>query len=135
MWALTTWTSSVSGFLEREMLIAGGAFQTAGGAGRIANKVARWVQESDFDRGEVNGDGRVDLADSIFVLNCLFADGSEPGCMKSADANDDGRIDLGDVIYVLSYLFADGPEPPVPFGECGPDPTPDDLTCVSPGQC
>ena len=84
-----------------------------------------------FVRGDTNADGDRNVTDAVFVLEHLFGGGTEPPCAKSADANDSGRVDITDAVHVLNFLFADGPPPPAPFPECGPDPTPDDLTCLS----
>ena len=65
----------------------------------------------------------------VFVLSHLFGGGGTPPCMKAADVNDTGVIDLTDGVLVLNFLFAMGAEPGMPFAECGPDPTPDELTC------
>ncbi len=82
-----------------------------------------------FQRGNANADARVDIADAIFVLTHLFAHGPAPSCTDAGDANDDGTIDIADAIKILGHLFAQaGPLPP-PFGECGIDPTSDDLDC------
>jgi len=88
-----------------------------------------------FERGDVNIDGRVDLADAIYMLSSLFRNGPELSCMKAADSNDNGKIELADAIYLLSYFFTEGPEPAMPFGECGADPTEDDLSCESFSLC
>ncbi|MBN1421175.1 MAG: hypothetical protein JXP34_20550 [Planctomycetes bacterium] len=91
--------------------------------------------ETPFTRSDPNADGRMDLGDPVFVLNYLFASGAAPTCLRAADCNDDGAIDLGDPIALLGTIFAGGPPPPPPYLECGPDPTPDDLSCESFGQC
>ena len=54
-----------------------------------------------------------------------------PSCRKAADANDSGTIDIADPVFLLNALFSGGPSPPATFAECGPDPTIDDLTCLS----
>lgn len=83
-----------------------------------------------FKRGDVNADGKVDIADAIRQLFCLFADPCvEHWCPDASDANDDGRSNIADAITILSYLFARGAPPPPPFLECGLDPTPDDIGC------
>jgi hypothetical protein len=89
-----------------------------------------------FQRGDANGDGKVDISDSIFSLGCQFLGSRCPECLKAADANDDGRFDLADAIYSLSWIFRGGPilPPPGPF-ECGTDPTPDALPCASFSPC
>ena len=57
--------------------------------------------------GDVNGDGALNIADAIAVLQFLFGE-PKPAipCMKAADANDDDALNIADAITVLSYLFA-----------------------------
>jgi hypothetical protein len=88
-----------------------------------------------FIRGEVNGDGNVDLSDAVAVLGYLFLGSEEPGCLKSADTNDTGALDLTDPVYLLGFLFLGGPSPPGPHPECGVDRTKDDLGCESSAPC
>jgi len=88
-----------------------------------------------FLRGDANSDNQYDIADAIFLLQYLFAGGDAPTCLKAADSNDSGSLDVADAVYLLGYLFAAGPEPPEPFGACGLDPTPDELTCEAFGAC
>ena len=89
-----------------------------------------------FDRANVNGDASVNLADTMVILNYLFGSGARPGCMKAADSNDDSTVNIADAMFILNYLFASSIEPPPPFGYCGYDPTPDDLSCnQSPAGC
>ena len=87
-----------------------------------------------FHRGDANGDTRVDISDPIRLLNYLFLDAAEPGCLDATDANDDGRADISDAIFLLEDLFAPYLESlipaPGPF-DCGLDPTTDDLGCAS----
>jgi hypothetical protein len=84
-----------------------------------------------FRRGSSNGDATLDIADAIFTLNHLFGSGAPPSCLDAADANDDGTLDISDAIALLSHLFGGGGDLPPPFTTCGPDPTDDDLTCLS----
>jgi len=93
-----------------------------------------------FRRGDTNQDGRVDIADAIGGLCCLFT--SEQGCNRCdcrdvLDGNDDGKLDIGDPIYLLNYLFASGPILKPPFVSCGQDPTVDPLDCqfFDPSAC
>ncbi len=44
------------------------------------------VAESSFLRGDVDGDGRVQLTDAVRLFEHLFREGSEPGCLDAADA-------------------------------------------------
>jgi hypothetical protein len=60
-------------------------------------------------RGDVNGDGHVNVADVFALINALFAGGPPP--VGIADVNHDGKVDLGDVFSLISYLFAGGTPP------------------------
>jgi hypothetical protein len=82
-----------------------------------------------FQRGNVNGDNAVDIADPVATLLFLFAGSPGGPCVDAHDSNDDGRIDLSDAIYTLSALFSGGPVPPAPGFNCGSDPTEDTLPC------
>lgn len=88
-----------------------------------------------FRRGDANADANRDTSDAIFVLNCLFADGACPTCDDAADSNDDGALNVADPVYLLGFLFLGGPPPPDPSGQCGVDPTDDNLTCESFEPC
>jgi len=60
--------------------------------------------------GDVNGDGRFDLADAIGLLKHLFT-GPPVSCPQ--DVTGDGFIDLSDAIFLLNFIFFDG-------NRCGP---------------
>lgn len=92
----------------------------------------------EFIRGECNLDGVTDIADVVFMLNNFFPPpGSGPGfeCADACDANDDGAINIADAVTLLTTLFPTGmPVPlPAPYGQCGVDPTMDNLDCANPG--
>jgi hypothetical protein len=89
---------------------------------------------SDFRRGDVNVDGRRNLVDAIRLLDYLFRHGAVPECRKAADANDDGRINVVDVIQLVSAVVGRRVLPE-PFGECGRDPTVDELSCQQVAPC
>ncbi|MCA8959244.1 MAG: IPT/TIG domain-containing protein [Planctomycetes bacterium] len=88
-----------------------------------------------FSRGEINGDGAMNIADTIFLLDYLFVGGSVPGCFAAADVNADGAVDIADTIYQLGYLFQGGAAPPAPFPGCGVSESAGDigLGCEEPG--
>jgi hypothetical protein len=88
-----------------------------------------------FRRGDSNSDGNLDIADAIFTLSYLFAEGAAPTCLDAADANDDGAVNIADAIAVLSHLFAGSGDLPEPFAACGTDPTVDHLDCARFGPC
>ena len=96
----------------------------------------------EFNRGDANNDGRLDIADPIWTINALFMAGPPSVCQDAADSNDDGSIDISDAQYSISYLFEGGPAPSAPFGACGLDPSDDaagedgadGLTCDADGD-
>jgi hypothetical protein len=88
-----------------------------------------------FVRGDSNQDGDIDIADAVSVLNYLF-NNSGTLCIDANDVNDSGTVSITDAVNVLCFIFCPGtPLPPTPFPECGPDPTPDPLGCVSFPSC
>jgi hypothetical protein len=85
-----------------------------------------------FLRGDVNGDGVVDISDAVAALQHIFGETDQTsGCIDRIDANDDGARDIADPIYLLTYLFADGTPPPGPFPCVGIDHTVDAVADCS----
>lgn len=98
-------------------------------------RYALQAPEWEFIRGDSNSDQSVDLSDSVTTLQFLFGS-STSLCVSALDANDDGAVNIADAVYALAYLFNGGPSPPPPFPDCGPDLTPDPLSCLGPlAQC
>jgi hypothetical protein len=64
-----------------------------------------------FVRGDCNGDGLINSADVVYLLNYLFAHGSAPQPWEAGDVNCDEVINSADVVYLLNYLFAHGSPP------------------------
>jgi hypothetical protein len=93
------------------------------------------ANEMTFIRADSNADSTIDMADAIFALSYLFADGPAPPCQDAADTNDDGAVNLADGIYTLQHLFASGPAIPPPYTVCDIDPTPDALECAEYEPC
>jgi hypothetical protein len=62
-------------------------------------------------RGDVTGNGIVDAADIVFLLNYLFVHGPAPVPLSEGDVTCDGIINASDLVYLLNYLFVHGPEP------------------------
>lgn len=88
--------------------------------------------QGEFIRGDVNGDGGLDLGDPVATLLHLFAGAPAPACEDAADSDDDGIVEIPDAIVTLGYLFLRGAPPREPFPRCGLDPTPDALDCAGP---
>jgi len=76
----------------------------------VMGKIMDWfgISKPSFTRGDANGDGNINIADAIFLVNYLFLDGPEPTPLEAGDADCSGEVDIGDVIFLVNYLFAGG---------------------------
>lgn len=61
--------------------------------------------------GDADGDGIVNLADAVFLINYIFKGGPPPEPMEIGDVNLDGDVNVGDPVYLVNYIFRGGPEP------------------------
>ena len=64
--------------------------------------------------GDANGDGVVNLADAVFLINYVFKGGAAPDPLEAGDANCDDAVNLADAVHLINYIFKDGPEPCCP---------------------
>jgi hypothetical protein len=81
--------------------------------------------EAVFRRGDANSDGLANIADAVYILQNLFAQGPAIRCPDAGDANDDEDVNIADAVYLLQNLFAQGAALPAPGrDQCGPDTTP-----------
>jgi hypothetical protein len=83
-----------------------------------------------FRRGDVDGDGTVGLSDAVRLLDYLFRRGAALPCARAADADDDGKLGITDAVWLLLHAVR-GAALPAPYPGCGPDPTPDALSCAA----
>jgi hypothetical protein len=65
-------------------------------------------------RGDINvpyGDGSVDVADVMGLVNYIFVGASAPVPYSQGDVNCDGTVDVADVMHLVNYLFLGASEP------------------------
>lgn len=63
--------------------------------------------------GEVNGDGKVDLADVIVIARSYFGHaGFVPDPIECADIDDKGGANLADCILLAKYVLGQVPDAP-----------------------
>jgi hypothetical protein len=62
-------------------------------------------------RGELNGDGVIDVFDVIASIDIVFSGAPMPDPPELVDVNCDGVPDVFDVIYLIDYAFSGGPAP------------------------
>ena len=91
-----------------------------------------------FIRGDVNGDGALDIADASFVFNYLFLGGEGSTCVSAMNSNaEDGPPNLTAGVFLLNFLFMGGSAPPAPYPECDSSSLQIDLDlgCESSSAC
>jgi hypothetical protein len=64
--------------------------------------------------GDGNGDGEVNVADGVFIINYVFKGGPAPDPIQAGDANCDGDANVADAVYIIAYVFKGGPDPCCP---------------------
>lgn len=73
---------------------------------------ARLVKIVSGLRGDVNGNGEINLADVVYLINYLLWAGPAPTPeLLVGDANCDDGVSIVDVVYLINYLFKSGPPP------------------------
>ena len=91
--------------------------------------VLSFVATPVFKRGVFGNSSLLTFSDALSSTLYLFNAGPPPGCLDSIDANDDGVINLSDPIMVLNVVMAVGDPANLSNAPCGPDETPDALSC------
>ena len=61
---------------------------------------------SDFTRGDVNGDGKVSIADVTTLINYLLAEDATGINVDAIDCNQDGNESIADVTALINYLLS-----------------------------
>ncbi len=64
-----------------------------------------------YIRGDANGDGVINAADVVYLINYLYIEGPAPVPLEAGDVNCDGTINAADVVYLINYLYIGGPPP------------------------
>ena len=91
-----------------------------GDVGRGEVAVVRYEpHEPRFLRGDVNGDGRMNIADAVSILRKLYYGIEDGDCLRAYDVYGDDQISVNDFIRTMSFLFFGGYAPSPPFPECG----------------
>jgi hypothetical protein len=62
-------------------------------------------------KGDLTGDGQVDVGDVVFLVSYLYKDGPAPSPPDVGDVNCDGHTNLGDIVHLVNYLYHGGPAP------------------------
>ena len=70
------------------------------GPADIIDNCAAMIQQ----KGDVNGDGDVDIADAVCIVNYVVGKPNTTFIEAAADANGDGDIDIADAVHIVNYV-------------------------------
>ena len=59
-----------------------------------------YYNEGDFAKGDLNGDGAIDIADAVNILDLMAKGDNDP----AADINNDGTVDIADFVSILNIM-------------------------------
>lgn len=63
------------------------------------------TREAKVIPGDANGDGRVDIADIVVVVNYLTGNESGDFIFDDADANKDGTVNTSDIVQIVKIIM------------------------------
>ncbi|MFH1700733.1 MAG: PQQ-binding-like beta-propeller repeat protein, partial [Candidatus Zixiibacteriota bacterium] len=77
----------------------------------VRNTAIAAQQFAGFNRGDMNGDGVINLADVVHMYNYMNGTADGPKFRHLADVDASGEVDLGDVRYLADFCFCVGNAP------------------------
>ncbi|MBI4584506.1 MAG: hypothetical protein HY717_10860 [Planctomycetes bacterium] len=84
-----------------------------------------------FRRGDVDGNGRLNIADAIISIYRIILNHKKFfDCDGALDSNGDSRLNLSDPLAIVLWLFQGGQPLPAPFRSCNCDPFKSSLGCT-----
>jgi hypothetical protein len=90
-------------------VLGGTAVQLAVGSGSSDSYIINSGYWQEFGgcpgRGDANGDGVIDIADVMYLINYRFLGASPPNPLCLGDPNCDGVVDAADLLFLINYLF------------------------------
>lgn len=113
------WTFAEYNFTNVQLVVPAGCANAYSNA--FTWKNFTHISESDFPtffiRGDVNGDGEVNISDGIALINGILNDNFSNINMDAADTNEDGDVNISDAISLINYVL----------NETWPEPRPIDM--------
>jgi hypothetical protein len=70
-----------------------------------------FTMTSDFDKGDLDHSGTVDIGDVSILIDHLFINLRPLAYPEEADVDSRAGVSIGDVMYLINYLFMGGPSP------------------------
>ena len=63
------------------------------------------VEHRDFIKGDVNGDGEVNIADVNALVDIILGGGADAETMLRADVNEDNEINIADINALIDIIL------------------------------
>ena len=70
---------------------------------RLAGIVLPEIPKAPAIYGDLNGDGKVDIADAVCILVIMAGEDTEEG-LRQGDMNGDGKVDIADFVSILTIM-------------------------------
>ncbi|MBR5684610.1 MAG: hypothetical protein IKX18_00470 [Muribaculaceae bacterium] len=64
-----------------------------------------WVELTASTRGDVNGDGSIDISDATTLINYLLTGNTSGVDLSAANVNNDNGVDISDATSLINYLL------------------------------
>lgn len=64
-----------------------------------------------YQCGDADGDGGINVADAVYLINYIFKSGPAPDPLCAGDVDTDDAINIADAVYLINYIFKGGPPP------------------------
>ena len=72
-----------------------------------SSKPGYFTAKVNFTRGDVNGDGDVNISDAIMLINYLLNDAAEGINLDAANVNEDSEVNISDAVSLINFLLND----------------------------
>lgn len=67
----------------------------------------------DFQCGDINNNGSIDVADLVTLVSFMFSGGTPPAYPPAADCDGSGSLDISDLVCWVDWMFGNGQIPPI----------------------
>ena len=74
--------------------------------GSVAKNIEVVISKPDVTRGDVNGDGSVNISDVTALIDYLLSGNASGVNVSAADCNQDGSVNISDVTGLIDYLLS-----------------------------
>ncbi|MCH8027454.1 MAG: dockerin type I repeat-containing protein, partial [candidate division Zixibacteria bacterium] len=99
-------------FLETYGLLWGTTMQDYSVSGIFTDSLSFVVNSSieviGHRGGDINRNGRLDIADLVFLVDYIFRGGPSPEPIEAGDANYDGSVTVLDILVLVDHIFRGG---------------------------